>query len=111
VRRRGRGRPGEDRSPPAIGLELVVAGERRIKPGLLLGGEQVRAGVQRAAGPVERIAGVAAVAVQRLLDAAPAAVERVTGQPDHVEGIHDRGCVGQFLGGGGLEAGVIPSSG
>ena len=42
--------------------------------------------------------------VEVLLDPAPAAVQGVAGEADHVEGIHDRDGVGQFLGGGGLEA-------
>ena len=54
---------------------------------------------------VERVAGAAAVAVEILLDAAPAAVEGVAGQADDVEGVHHRDRVGQFLGGGGLEPG------
>jgi hypothetical protein len=44
------------------------------------------------------------VFVDGLLDPAPAPIERVAGQPDHVEGIHDRDRVGELPGGGGLEA-------
>src|SRR5262249_30954435 len=39
------------------------------------------------------------------LDASSAFVEGVAGQADDVEGIHDCGRVGEFLGGGGLEPG------
>ena len=51
----------------------------------LLVGQQVRAGVQGPAGPVERVLCAAAVAVGALLDPAPAAVKGVTGEPDDVE--------------------------
>ena len=45
------------------------------------------------------------MAVEVLLDAAPAPVERVAGEADHVERVHHRDRVGQLLGGGGLEPG------
>jgi hypothetical protein len=45
------------------------------------------------------------MAVDGLLDTPAALIERVAGQPDDVEGIHHRDRVGEFLGGGGLEAG------
>ena len=66
---------------------------------------EVGAGVQGAARRVERVTGAASVSVDGLLDASPASVEGVAGEADHVEGIHDGGRVGQFLGGGGLEPG------
>ena len=45
------------------------------------------------------------LAVQFLLDAAPALVEGVPSEPHDVERIHDRGRLREFFGGGGLEAG------
>ena len=45
------------------------------------------------------------MAVEVLLDPAPAAVQGVAGQAHHVEGIHHRDRVGQLLAGGGLEPG------
>ena len=39
------------------------------------------------------------------LDPAPAFIEGVAGQPDHMEGIHHRRCIGQLFSGGGLETG------
>jgi hypothetical protein len=79
--------------------------EQGREPVLLLAGEEVGAGVQHPAGGIQRITGAAAVAVQVLLDPAAAAVQGVTGQADHVEGVHDRRRVRQLFGGGGLEAG------
>ena len=64
------------------------------QPLLLPCGEQVRAGVQGAAGGVERVAGATAVAVGALLDSSPAAVQGVAGEADDVEGIHHGGRVG-----------------
>jgi hypothetical protein len=49
--------------------------------------------VQGASGSVARVVLVAAVAVDDLLDPAPALVERVAGGPDDVEGVHDRDAV------------------
>ena len=43
-----------------------------------------------------------------LLHAPAALVQGVSGQPDDVERVHDRDRLGQFFGGGGLEA-VKPS--
>jgi len=54
---------------------------------------------------VERIVLAAAVPVGVLLDASAALVQRVAGQTDDVEGIHDRDSVGQLFAGGGLEPG------
>ena len=45
------------------------------------------------------------MSVELLLDTSAGGVERVSGQPDDVEGVHDRGRIREFLGGGGLEAG------
>ena len=72
--------------------------------GLLLG-EQVGAGVQGSPGGVERVARAAPVPAGVLLDAAPAAIEGVSGETDNVEGVHDGDRGGQLLGGGRLEAG------
>ena len=58
---------------------MLIAGEQGFQPGLLPGGEQIQAGVQGATGPVERIISTASVAVQGLLDPAPALVEGIAG--------------------------------
>ena len=84
---------------------MGVVGEQRLEPLLLFVGEQVDTGVEGAAGPVERIVGAAAVAVDDLLDPAAAPVEGVAGEADDVERVHHRDGVGQLLGGGGLEPG------
>jgi len=58
---------------------MVVGGEQLVQPLLLFVGEEVGAGVEGAAGSVERIGGTATVAVDGLLDATPAAVQGVAG--------------------------------
>lgn len=60
---------------------------------------------QRSPVLVERVVLATMGAVERDLDATAADVQGVTGQPDHVEGVHHRGGPRQFFGGGGLEAG------
>jgi hypothetical protein len=92
-------------APGRFDLDVRVVGEQRLEPLLLFVGEQVGAGVQGAAGPVERIVGAAAVAVDDLLDPAATLVQGIAGEADDVEGVHHRNSVGQFLGGGGLEPG------
>lgn len=57
----------------------------------LLVGQEPGPGVQGPAGTVERIITSAAVAVEVLLNPAPATVQRVPGQADDVEGIHHCG--------------------
>ncbi len=54
---------------------MVLIAEQGGQPLLLAVGEQVGAGVQGAAGAVERVGAAAAVAVQVLLDPTPAAVQ------------------------------------
>ena len=51
-------------APGRFDLDVLVVGEQRLEPLLLLVGEQVGAGVQGPAGPVERVVGAAAVAVE-----------------------------------------------
>ena len=53
---------------------------------------------------VERIAAVAAVTLGLLLDVLAGQVQFGAGQGHHVEGVHDRGGLGQHFGGGGLVA-------
>src|SRR3954454_17994495 len=86
-------------------LDVLVGGEQRVQALPLPVGEQVGAGVQGASGAVERVVLAAAVAVQVVLDSAPAAVQGIAGQADDVEGAHPSGGVGHLLGGGGLESG------
>lgn len=59
-------------------FEVAFVGEHRVQPRSLPAGEQVGTGAQQAADPVERVAAAAAVAVDVLLDALSAAVQRVT---------------------------------
>jgi hypothetical protein len=73
-----------------LDLDLRVAGEPGVEALALSGGEQVGAGVQGAAGPVERIGGQTEVALEVLLDPVAAAVERVACETDDVEGVHHR---------------------
>jgi hypothetical protein len=61
--------------------------------------------VQGAPRSVERVGIAAPVPAGGQLDPAPALIEGVAGQPDHVEGIHHRHRVGQCFSGGGLEPG------
>ena len=91
--------------PGDLDFDVVVVGEQGVEPLDLVVGEQPGTGVQHAPGRVERIAGAAAVAVEVLLDAASAVVERVAGETDDVERVHHRDGVGELLGGGGLEPG------
>ena len=92
-------------APRGLHLDVVVVSEQRLQACLPPGGEQVDAGVQHPPGPVQPITSTTPVAMKVLLDAAPAPVEPITGQPNHVEGIQHGGGVGKLLGGGGLEAG------
>jgi hypothetical protein len=88
-------------------LDLDVLGDREqcLETGLLPVSEQLRAGVEDAAGLVERIVFAAPPAVQALLDATTAGVEGVAGEADDVERVHHRLRVRELLADGGLEAG------
>jgi hypothetical protein len=66
-------------APGGFDFDVSIGGEQLLEPSALLVGEEVRAGVQGAPGPVERIGGAAPVAVDDLLDPAAAAVEGVAG--------------------------------
>ena len=92
-------------APGDLDLDVIVAGEQGVEPLDLVVGEQPGAGVQHAPGGVERITGAAAMAMETLLDAASAVVERVAGEADDVERVHHRDGVGELLAGGGLEPG------
>ena len=92
-------------APGGLDLDVVLDAEQGAQPAVCLSVSRSCAGVQGPPGPVQRVAGAAAVAVQVLLDPAPAAVQRVAGQAHDVEGIHHRDRVGQLFGGGGLEPG------
>ena len=84
---------------------MCVVAEQRVEPGGLLVGEQASAGVQRPAGRVERVVLAATMAAGVLLDAPSALVQGVAGEPDDVERVHHRDCLGELFAGGGLEAG------
>jgi hypothetical protein len=91
--------------PGGFDLDVGITGEQGDEAVFLLVGEQALTGVQGAARTVERILGVAAVAVQALLDPTAALVESVAGEGHDMEGVHHRGRVGELLGGRGLEPG------
>jgi hypothetical protein len=86
-------------------LGVLVGAEQGLEAAVLLVGEQVVAGMQHPPGAEQWVAGTAAVAVEFLLDAAPALVQCFGGEADHVERVHHCDRVGQFLGSCGLEAG------
>jgi len=69
--------------PGRFDLDVLIGAEQVVETLFLLVGEQVGAGVQHPAGREQGVAG--AVAVEILLDAAPALVERVAGEADHME--------------------------
>jgi hypothetical protein len=66
-----------------LDLDVGVDREQYGEPVLLLGDEQVGAGVQGPAGCLERVALAAAVAVDGLLHSAPAFIEGLTGAMRH----------------------------
>src|SRR5690606_29966103 len=92
-------------APGGLDLDVLVEVEQCGELVFLAVGEQVDAGVQRPPCAVERVVLRATAPVDDLLHPASAPVQGVTGQADDVEGVHHRDRVGQFLGGGGLEAG------
>ena len=57
------------------------------------------------AGLVQGVCGTPAPVVEFLLDAPSALIQGVAGEAYDVEGVHDRGCVGEFFGGGAFEPG------
>src|SRR4051794_24379981 len=61
--------------PSRLDLRVLVDREQATQPLSLLAGEQVGAGVEGPAGGIERVALVAAVAVDGLLDPTPAPVQ------------------------------------
>lgn len=92
-------------APGRLDLDMLVDGEHRLDPRALPVSRQRFPGVQGAADPVERIAGMPAMAESLLLDALPGAVEGVAGELDDVERVHHLDRVREGFGGGGLEAG------
>ena len=61
--------------------------------------------MEHTAGLVQGICGAPAPMVKFLLDASAAFIESIPGQVHDVEGVHDRGCVWEFFGGGAFEPG------
>ena len=92
-------------APGRLDLDVLLAREHCVQACPLPVGEQARPGVQGAAGFVERVALEPAVPGGVLLDPTPADIQRVAGEADHVERVHDGDGVGEFLGGSGLEPG------
>ena len=91
-------------TPGRFDFDVLFDREHSLQAGGLFLSEQVRAGVQGAARFVERVTGAAAMPDRVLLHSASALVQRVAGEADNVEGVHDRDGVGEFFGGGRLEA-------
>ena len=92
-------------APGCFNLNVPIVSEEVFNAFLLLLGQQSLPGVQSTAGLVVRVAGTAAVPARGLLNPAPAVIQRVPGQADNVERIHDRDSCTQFLGGSTFEAG------
>lgn len=92
-------------APGRFDLDVLLAREHGLQSRPLTVGEQARAGVESAAGLVERIVLQPAVPGGVLLDPASADIERVTGETDDMEWVHDRCRVREFLSGDGLEPG------
>lgn len=92
-------------APGRLGLDVLLVREHCVQACPLPVGEQARPGVQGAAGFVKRVALEPAVTGGVLLDPTPADIQRVAGEADHVERVHDGDGVGEFLGGSGLEPG------
>ena len=61
--------------------------------------------MEHTAGLVQGICGAPAPMVKFLPGASAAFIESISGQVHDVEGVHDRGCVWEFFGGGAFEAG------
>ena len=72
---------------------------------MLVAGKQVEYLVLHTAGLVQGICGAPAPVVEFLLDTSAAFIESIAGQVHDVEGVHDRGCVWEFFGGGAFEPG------
>jgi hypothetical protein len=73
--------------PGGFDLDVVVTAEQGLEPDALIVGEEIGAGVQHPTGAEQWVAGAAAVAVDVVLDAAPASVQCVAGQAGDVEGV------------------------
>ena len=61
--------------------------------------------MEHTAGLVQGICGAPSPMVKFLPGAPAALIESIPGQVHDVEGVHDRGCVWEFFGGGAFEAG------
>ena len=92
-------------TPGRFDLDVLLGSEQYLQPDPLPVGEQLVAGVEGATCMVERVALHPAPPEQVLLDSTPADIQRVAGETDHVERVHDGDRVGQFFRGGGLEPG------
>ncbi|CCI52580.1 hypothetical protein BN13_1880002 [Nostocoides jenkinsii Ben 74] len=84
-------------APCRLHFDMLLDGEQRLQAGALTVGEEVRAGVQGAAGSVKRVAFAAAVAGGGLLNPAACLIEGVPGEADHVERVKDRDRGRKFM--------------
>lgn len=81
-------------------VDLVVAGvglDGGGDPGALPVGEPFLPGAQDRADPAERVTAAAAVPGGGLVDPAADLIDRERAEPDDVEGVHDRGGVGEVV--------------
>lgn len=92
-------------APGRLHCGVLVCGEHAAQAAALAIGQEVCAGAEDSADPVERIPGSATMPAGGLLDPLPAAVQCVTGQGDDVERIHHRDGLRDLFRSGGLETG------
>lgn len=90
--------------PGCPNLDVPVGCEQSGESILVLDGEQGSAVVQDPARLVERVGPAVAVAIDFMLDTAPAPVQGITAQTHHVERVHRRDRSRDHFGGSGLEA-------
>jgi len=92
-------------APGRFNLDVLVDREQRVESCALLVGEQACAGVQGSPRSVQRVVAATTMPMQVALDPPPALIQRITGQPHHVERVHHGDSVRELFGGGGLETG------
>lgn len=97
-------------APRRLNLDVFLGREDSAQARVLLLGEQVRARVQGPPSPIQRITGTTSMPEGRLLDALPAPVQPVPGEPDHWGYPRLRGRKGSMTGtasGSSSEAAVL----
>jgi hypothetical protein len=74
--------------------QVLVGVENAVEAGVLAGGEQLQAGANDAADPIERIAGMSGPPQGVLLDALADQVQLGRGQSHHTEWVHHQSASG-----------------